>query len=168
MPTEPKPPYKLTIKLDGAKPERIMEALTELREKMSEHDTTGEAAATMTIEGWQEAPLRAVLDSFETWLFYHGAAVESEVTFKRPGVRPETIAMLSREKGKTPMDAAGWQPKPGSTTTVRLGPEHYDALEKAGKALRKMGSDDESDLFPGQPTSVGEKALNWLEAREQD
>lgn len=101
---EPKPPYKLTIKLDGAKPERIMEALTELREKMSEHDQTGEASVTMTIEAWQEAPLRAVLDAFETWLFYHAAGVDSEVTLKRPGVRPETIALLAREKHQTPMD----------------------------------------------------------------
>lgn len=137
MPPEPKPPYKLTIKLDGAKPERIMEALTELREKMSEHDQTGEASASMTIEAWQEAPLRAVLDAFETWLYYHAAGVDCDVSLKRPGVRPETIALLAREKRQTPMDAI------------------------SGFAERN-GASDESDLFPGQAKTGGEKALDWL------
>lgn len=159
MAAEPKPPYKLTIKLDGAKPERIMEALTELREKMSEHDQTGEAAATMTIEGWQEQPLLEVLDSFETWLFYHAAGVDSEVTLKRPGVRPETIALLAREKNKTPMDAIqGFAAEHGAESVTLDATTRRNAAEML---------DNPSALFPGQEKTAGETTLDWLEAREQ-
>lgn len=98
-----KPPYKLTIKLDGAKTEAIMEALAEFRERAGEYDQVPETQATITIESWQEAPLRAVLDAFETWLYYHGA-VECEIKIQRPGLRPETREMLAREKRRTPMD----------------------------------------------------------------
>lgn len=104
MPTEPKAPYKLTIKLDGAKPERIAEALAELRERAADCDQTGEASATMTLEGYQEAPLREVMDAFETWLFENAPGIGCEVKLARPGIRPETIAMRQREKQDTPMD----------------------------------------------------------------
>lgn len=107
MPNE-KPPYKLTVKLDGAKPERIAEAMAELRERASEYDQSVEAQATLTIESWQEAPLRAVLDAFETWLFYRAQGVDCEIKLQRPGVRPETREMLAREKRATPMDRQGW------------------------------------------------------------
>src|SRR5438128_10882157 len=102
-----KPPYKLTIKLEGAKPEKIAEALAERRERAAEYDQVGAASGTMTMEAWQEAPLRAVLDAFETWLYYHAAAIDCDVKLQRPGVRPETIATLSREKRTTPMDQQG-------------------------------------------------------------
>lgn len=107
MATE-KPPYKLTVKLDGAKPEKIAEAMAELRERAAEYDQVPEAQATLTIESWQEAPLRAIIDAFETWLFYHAAAVDCELKMQRPGVRPETREMLAREKRATPMDRQGW------------------------------------------------------------
>jgi hypothetical protein len=98
-----KAPYKLTVKLDGVKPEHIAAALEELRERAAEYDQTGEASATMTIEAHQEAPLVSVMEAFETWLFYRGK-VDCEMTIKRPGLRPETRELLAREKSRTPMD----------------------------------------------------------------
>ena len=98
-----KAPYRLTVKLDGVKPEHIAAALEELRQRAAEFDQTGEASATMTIESYQEAPLVSVMEAFETWLFYRGK-VDCEMTIKRPGLRPETREMLAREKSKTPMD----------------------------------------------------------------
>lgn len=110
-----KAPYQLRIKLDGVKPEHIAAALSELRERAAEYDQTGEASATMTIEGYQEAPLTNVMEAFETWLFYHGK-VDCEMTMKRPGLRPETRELLAREKRRTPMDGEGWEPPVGSDT----------------------------------------------------
>jgi hypothetical protein len=116
MPQE-KPPYKLVIKLDSAKPEHVASALTELRERAAEYDQTGETSATMTIEAWQESALRAVMDAFETWLYYKGH-VDCEMKLQRPGIRPETSAMLSREKKKTPMDGEGWEDEPVGSDTA--------------------------------------------------
>lgn len=108
MATE-KAPYKLTIKLAGAKPEKLAQALLELRERAAEYDQAGEAQTTLTIEAWQEGPLRAIVDSFETWLYHNAIGIECEVKVQRPGIRPETIAMYSREKKQTPMDQEGWE-----------------------------------------------------------
>jgi hypothetical protein len=104
---EAKPPYKLVVKFDGARPERIAEALAELRETAAQYDQTGESTATMTIESWQEAPLRAVMDDFEMWLYRHapGLVKDQAMVLYRPGLRPETAELLAREKKKTPMDA---------------------------------------------------------------
>lgn len=104
-----KAPYKVTFKLAGAKPEKIAEAMLELRERAAEHDQTGEAQTTLTIEAWQEDPLRAIVDSFETWLYHNAIGIECEVRVQRPGIRPETIARYSREKKQTPMDQQGWE-----------------------------------------------------------
>ena len=104
-----KPPYKLTVKLAGAKPEKIAQAMLELRERAAEYDQAGEAQTTLTIEAWQESPLRAITDSFETWLYHNAVGIECEIGLKRPGIRPETIAMYSREKRATPMDRQGWE-----------------------------------------------------------
>lgn len=103
-----KPPYKVTIKLDGARPERINEAVAELQERAAEYDQSVEAAATITMEAWGEAPLRAIIDAFETWLFYRAQGVDCEIKIQRPGLRPETREMLAREKRRTPMDQKGW------------------------------------------------------------
>ena len=107
-----KPPYKLTVKLDGAKPERIAEAMAELRERAAEYDQAIAAQATMAMEAWGEAPIRAIIDAFETWLFYHAQGVDCEIKLQRPGLRPETSAMLAREKRATPMDQQGWDNDP--------------------------------------------------------
>jgi hypothetical protein len=111
MPTE-KAPYRLVIKLDGARPDRLAEALSELREIAGEHDQTGDATATMTIECHQEAPLQAVMESFENWLFHHMQGLDCEMKLTRPGLRPETRDLLMRAKRETPMDKEGWSASP--------------------------------------------------------
>lgn len=103
MATE-KPPYRLVVKLDGARPEAIAEALTELREHASEHDQTGEATATMTMEAHQEALLQAVMESFENWLFHHMPGIDCEMKLTRPGLRPGQQLACLRAHGRTPMD----------------------------------------------------------------
>jgi hypothetical protein len=60
-----KAPYRLVVKFDGANPDKIAAALQQLRETAADYDQTGEGTATMTIESWQEAPLRAVMNDFE-------------------------------------------------------------------------------------------------------
>lgn len=108
-----KAPYKLVVKFDGANPEKIAAALQQLRETAAEYDQTGESTATMTIESWQEAPLRAVMDEFELWLYRHapGLVKDQGMVLYRPGLRPETAEMLAREKRRTPMDETGWEQK---------------------------------------------------------
>lgn len=103
MPAEPKPPYKATLTLKAAKPEHVTAALTELNARAAEYDQTGETSATMVLESFREDVLQSVINAFETWLFYHGHA-ECEIKLARPGLRPETVELLAREKGKTPMD----------------------------------------------------------------
>jgi hypothetical protein len=104
-----KPPYKLTIKLDGAKPERVAEALTQLRETASVYDQTGDAQATLTIETHQERPLHALIADFEEWLYRNAQGLDVDIKLQRPGIRPETMAMRAREKRQTPMDDRGWE-----------------------------------------------------------
>lgn len=112
-----KAPYKLVVKFEGAKPEKIAEALARLREQASECDLTGESTATMTIESWQEAPLRETMESFEVWLYRHapGIVKDQGMVLYRPGLRPETAELLAREKRRTPMDSAGWEPPADET-----------------------------------------------------
>lgn len=105
----PKPDYKLTIKLSGARAERIAEAMTTLREQAGTYTLTHEASATLTLESFREAGLASVMDDFEAWLAEHAPGLDCEMTLKRPGVRPETIARRAREQCETPMDDAGWE-----------------------------------------------------------
>ncbi len=132
-----KAPYKLTVKFNGSRPEHIAEALAQLRSTAGEYDLTGESTATMTIESWQEAPLRATMDDFEMWLYRHhpGLVDNQGMLLARPGLRPETAEMLAREKNRTPMDAAGWVAKQ----------EHA-----AADLERDLGASDE------EPTAVEE------------
>jgi hypothetical protein len=113
MAAEPKAPYKLVIKMDGARPDRLAEALSALRDTASDYDQTGDATATMTIEAHQEAPLQAVMEAFENWLFHHMQGLDCEMKLTRPGLRPETRELLARAKGQTPMDKEGWNASPG-------------------------------------------------------
>jgi len=82
--------------------------MAELQERAAEYDQAVNATCAPTIESWQEGPIRAVIDAFETWLFYHAIGIDCEIKLQRPGVRPETSAMLAREKRLTPMDQEGW------------------------------------------------------------
>lgn len=115
MATE-KPPYKLTVKLEGAKAERVAEALTELREQAAAYDQTPEVSATMIIEAWRERDLTEVMAAFEAWLYEHAIGLDCEMKLVRPGIRPETIAMRQREQQQTPMDKIqGFAEKYGAT-----------------------------------------------------
>lgn len=104
----PKPPYKLSIKLSGARPERLAEALQALQDCVSDHDQTGETSASAVVECWKESDVRAVADAFEDWLYRHAQGLETEMAVKRPGIRPETFEQRLREKHQTPMDRE-WQ-----------------------------------------------------------
>lgn len=142
---EPKAPYKLTVKLDGAKPERIAEALTELCETAGTYDQTGSATATLTIEAYQEAPLRSLLADFEDWLYRNAQGLDCEVKLARPGIRPETIAQRAREKHDTPMDRA-----------------FQEFADQNGAEVSGKLAGREIHVTPG------ERVMDWLEAREQD
>lgn len=104
MAAEPKPPYKLTVKLDGARPELIAQALSQLRDTASDYDQTGESSAQMIIEAHQESPLTEIMETFENWLFHHAPGLDCEMKLARPGLRPETRELLARAKQQTPMD----------------------------------------------------------------
>lgn len=109
---EPKAPYKMTVKLSGARPDVIAQALAQLRELASAYGQTGEASATLILESFREAPLSALGDTFETWLWEKAPGKDCEVKLQRPGVRPETKAMRAREKRETPMDEV-WKGEEG-------------------------------------------------------
>lgn len=129
-----KSPYKLVVKFEGARPERIAEALAELRECAAIYDQTGESTATMTIESWQEAPLREIMDDFELWLYRHapGLVPDRGMILHRPGLRPETAERLAREKKRTPMDEEGWE---GDGAIVTPPPVEPLMLPAAGETL---------------------------------
>ena len=157
---EPKAPYKLTVKLSSARPDAIGEALAHLRQLTSDHDLTGESTATLTIECFKESPLSSVREMFELWLYGYKIALDCEVTSKAPGLRPETAAVL-RANRATPMDQE-WQEfadKNGAEVSGSLLGHRLHVVPR---------SDEPSNLFPGEEKSTGEKALEWLEAREQD
>jgi hypothetical protein len=124
-----KAPYRLVVKFDGANPDKIAAALQQLRETASDYDQTGESTATMTIESWQEAPLRAVMDDFELWLYRHapGLVKDQGMVLYRPGLRPETAEMLAREKRQTPMDGSGWE-QPEAEEDVLITPPPREPL----------------------------------------
>lgn len=102
---DPKPPYKMTVKLTSARPDAIAEALAELRRLMSDYDQSGETAATITIESYKEIPLVSIRDDFELWLYKYKIGIECEIKRGEPGLRPETVLRLKRS---TPMDDEGW------------------------------------------------------------
>lgn len=85
-----KAPYKLTVKLDSSRPDAI-----------------GEASATITMESYQEDPLRQICDAFEEWLYKHAIGLGCDIKLQRPGLRPEMLSAL-RARHATPMDDAGW------------------------------------------------------------
>jgi hypothetical protein len=103
-----KAPYRMTIKLTSARPDAIGKALTEVKRASGEYDQAIETTATLTLESYKEAPLRAVYEEFEFWLYRYKIGIECEVKLAQPGVRPETIAAL-RATRATPMDQRGWE-----------------------------------------------------------
>jgi hypothetical protein len=103
-----KAPYRMTIKLSSSRPDALSEALATLRATCGEYDQSGEASATLTLENYKEAPLQAIYEVFELWLYRYKIGIECEVKLARPGVRPETVAALRATK-TTPMDRNGWE-----------------------------------------------------------
>lgn len=130
MAAEPKPAYKLTVKLDGAKPELIAEALRTLRNTASDYDQSGESSAQMIIEAHQESPLTEIMETFENWLFHHAPGLDCEMRLARPGLRPETREMLARAKQQTPMDNAGWDGDEAVSSDVSSGERAVAWLER--------------------------------------
>jgi hypothetical protein len=102
-----KPPYKLTIKLDSARPDALSQAMEALREIISDHDQTGEAESTIVIESFKESPLLMVREAFEEWLWKYKIGIGCKIRLDSPGVRPES-ATLFRARFATPMDRQGW------------------------------------------------------------
>ncbi len=102
-----KAPYKLTVKLDSSRPDAIGEAMQSLRDIAGDYDQTGEASATITMESYQEDPLRQICDAFEEWLYKHAIGLGCDIKLQRPGLRPEMLSAL-RARHATPMDDAGW------------------------------------------------------------
>jgi hypothetical protein len=97
-------PYQTKLKLTSMRPDAISEALTKLREMMSEYDQTGEASATLTIEANKYADLEFLMNDFESWLLNHQIGIEAEWSTRRPAVRPETLQVRLRAAHRTPMD----------------------------------------------------------------
>lgn len=168
MPAEQKPPYKLTIKLSGARPERIAEALQALQECCSAHDQTGETGATAVIECWKEQDAREVADAFEDWQYRHAIGLESTMDLHRPGIRPETMARRMREKHATPMDdllgdgvdsvtlsSAGRS----VTLTAETGARAKEWAERTQRLHGQKEGDTMSDMTG---------SMEWLEAQDRD
>ena len=109
-----KAPYKLTVKLDSSRSDAIGEAMQSLRDIAGDYDQTGEASATITMESYQEDPLRSICDAFEEWLYRHAIGLGCDIKLQRPGLRPEMLAAL-RARHATPMDDAGWTAPAPST-----------------------------------------------------
>lgn len=163
---DPKAPYSLKVKLTSARPDAIGEALAQLRQLTSDHDLTGESTATLTIECFKEAPLSSVRELFELWLYGYKIALECEVTSKAPGLRPETAAVL-RANHATPMDdllgdGVDSVTLSGAGRSVTLTAETGERAKEWSERTRRLHAAPRDDQTPG------EKALEWLEAREQD
>lgn len=107
MPNE-RSPYKLTIHLTSSRADAVGEALTELRQMMSDYDQSGKTSTTVTLESYKEAPLTEIMNIFELWLYRYKIGLECDMDLKRPGLRPETIVSL-RASHQTPMDKEGWE-----------------------------------------------------------
>lgn len=79
-----KAPYKLTVKLDSSRPDAIGEAMQSLRDIAGDYDQTGEASATITMESYQEDPLRQICDAFEEWLYKHAIGLGCDIKLPSP------------------------------------------------------------------------------------
>lgn len=126
MPTD-KAPYKLTIKLTSSRADAVGEALTELRQMMSDYDQSGETSTTVTLESYKEAPLTEIANIFELWLYRYKIGLECDMGLKRPGLRPETIVAL-RANHATPMDEEGWDEE---ETEPLITPPPWEPLQLA-------------------------------------
>ena len=114
-----KAPYKLAVKLTSSRPDALAAAIQNLQAIASEYDSTGEATATITCEGYKEQPLLSIRDAFEMYLYRQEIGIDCEVTAKAPGLRHETVTAL-RATRRTPMDAVfGMADKYGSKVELK-------------------------------------------------
>lgn len=95
-----KPPYKLTIKMDAARPGALAKALAYLHELTAAHSLPGALRASVGLEGWDEATLAMVRATFEGWLRRNASGVDGRAVLDGPLVRPE-----EPEATPLPMDA---------------------------------------------------------------
>ncbi len=102
-----KAPYKLTVKLDSSRSDAIGEAMQSLRDIAGDYDQTGEASATITMESYQEDPLRSICDAFEVAV---QARHRPRLRYQAPAPRsaPRDARSPARARHATPMDDAGW------------------------------------------------------------
>lgn len=106
MAPEDKAPYTFEIRLKSARPDAIAQTLEAIQDIASEYDASGGGSASISIEGWKEAELRAIQDDLEIWLANHLIGIDCQNWIKRPGVRPEYYK--TRSPAPTPMDKEGW------------------------------------------------------------
>lgn len=101
---EPKPPYKLKIKLDSARADAIADALAAIHEIAGDQSVAGDQTTTITLEAYTEAPLLFVRAEFEKFLWNHAVGMKCKIGLEGPGIRPEMTDILQA----TPMERE-WQ-----------------------------------------------------------
>ena len=101
---EPKPPYKLKIKIDSARADAIADALAAIHQIAGDKSVSGDQSTTITLECFTEAPLLDVRAQFEQFLWDHKIGMECKIGLEGPGIRPEMTEILKA----TPMDRE-WQ-----------------------------------------------------------
>lgn len=84
-----KPPFKLTIKLEGTRPDAIQATLNRLQTLCGEHDQVGELKASATIESWDEEALLAIRNQIESHIRANRWVIDGKTTFDSPLVRPK-------------------------------------------------------------------------------
>lgn len=129
MPNETAP-YKLTIKLTSSRADAVGEALTELRQMMSDYDQSGKTATTVVLESYKEAPLTEIANIFELWLYRYKIGLECDMNLHRPGLRPETIVAM-RAAHATPMDKQGWDEAEPESDEPLITPPPWEPLQLA-------------------------------------
>ena len=94
-----KPPYKLTIKLNGTRPDALNAAVRRLDDLCSEYDQVADLKTAITIESWKEDDLLAIREGIEAFLDAKRLIIGGEVTLTSPVVRKRTPVAVP-----TPMD----------------------------------------------------------------
>lgn len=97
-----KPPYKLTIKLNGTRPDALNAAVRRLDELCGDHDQVADLKTAVTIESWKEDDLIAIRDGIESFLDSKRLIIGGEVTLTSPVVRKRTPIVA--EPPPTPME----------------------------------------------------------------
>jgi len=97
-----KPPYKLTIKLNGTRPDALNAAVRRIDELCGDHDQVADLKTAITIESWKEDDLLTIRDGIEAFLDSKRLIIGGEVTLTSPVVRKRTPIVA--EPPPTPME----------------------------------------------------------------